>query len=58
MQTAGTTEGLRNLIDSNLLGSIKLIMMNPNIFGSQLFGLGSSLFLVVVLWRVLMCDVL
>lgn len=41
MQTAGTTEGLRNLIDTSLLGSVKLIIQNRDLFGPQLFGLGS-----------------
>lgn len=39
MQTAGTTEGLRNLIDSSLLSSVKLVMENRQVFGPQIFAL-------------------
>ena len=46
MQTAGTTEGLRNLIDSSLLASVKSIMQHRIVFGPQLFGLGESLLAV------------
>lgn len=42
MQTAGTTEGLRNLVDTSLLGSVKLIIQNRAMFGSQVFALGTS----------------
>lgn len=42
MQTAGTTEGLRNLIDTTLLGSVKSIIQHRIIFGPQLLGLGGS----------------
>lgn len=44
MQTAGTTEGLRNLIDSTLLASVKNVMVHRAIFGPQLFGLGEFCF--------------
>lgn len=40
MQTAGTTEGLRNLIDSSLLSSVKAIMEHRVVFGPQVFALG------------------
>jgi E3 ubiquitin-protein ligase HUWE1 len=43
MQTAGTTEGLRNLIDSSLLTSVKTIMDQRVIFGPQLFGLAINI---------------
>ena len=41
MQTAGTTEGLRNLIDTSLLGSVRSILQNRVVFGAQLFALGT-----------------
>ena len=43
MQTAGTTEGLRNLIDSSLLKSVKAIIQNRFIFGSQVLGLAINM---------------
>lgn len=43
MQTAGTTEGLRNLIDSSLLTSVKSIIQNRDLFGPQLFGLSINI---------------
>lgn len=43
MQTAGTTEGLRNLIDTSLLASIKSVMVNRVIFGPQLFALAINI---------------
>lgn len=48
MQTAGTTEGLRNLIDSSLLASVKLIMQNRVVFGPQVFALSESRLVVTV----------
>ncbi|KAM0754248.1 hypothetical protein T439DRAFT_311132 [Meredithblackwellia eburnea MCA 4105] len=43
MQTAGTTEGLRNLIDTTLLASVKSIIQNRAIFGPQLLGLAINI---------------
>jgi len=40
MTSAGTTEGLRNLIDTSLLGSVKKVMENRKVFGPQIFSLG------------------
>jgi hypothetical protein len=40
MQTAGVTDGLRNLIDSSLTMSVKLVMEHQKIFGPQIFALG------------------
>jgi E3 ubiquitin-protein ligase HUWE1 len=37
MQTSGTTEGLRNLIDTSLLSSVKLVMSHRVVFGPQIF---------------------
>ncbi|KAM0790628.1 hypothetical protein ACM66B_004490 [Microbotryomycetes sp. NB124-2] len=43
MQTSGTSEGLRNLIDSSLLSSVKKLLENRTIFGSQLFALAINI---------------
>lgn len=40
MQTSGTADGLRNLIDSSLPLSLKIIMEQPKAFGSSVFALG------------------
>lgn len=37
MTTSGTTEGLRNLIDTSLLSSVKTVMSHRVIFGPQIF---------------------
>ncbi|BFZ57287.1 E3 ubiquitin-protein ligase tom1 [Savitreella phatthalungensis] len=37
MQGAGTTDGLRNLIETSLLSSLKLIFEHSDIFGSSVF---------------------
>ena len=39
MGSSGTTDGLRNLIDSTLPQSLKFIMENPKIFGNSIFAL-------------------
>ncbi|ORE21321.1 hypothetical protein BCV71DRAFT_241689 [Rhizopus microsporus] len=39
MESSGTAEGLRNLIDSSLPHSLKLIMDNPKSFGNSIFAL-------------------
>ncbi|KAK4518814.1 ribosomal RNA biogenesis protein rrp5 [Mucor velutinosus] len=39
MGSSGTTDGLRNLIDSSLPQSLKLIMENPKLFGNGIFAL-------------------
>ncbi|GAA5851451.1 hypothetical protein JCM3766R1_000331 [Sporobolomyces carnicolor] len=43
MTTAGTTEGLRNLIDSSLLGTVKTVMENRRVFGPQIFSFATSI---------------
>ncbi|KAK4052443.1 E3 ubiquitin-protein ligase tom1 [Microbotryomycetes sp. JL201] len=43
MQTSGTSEGLRNLIDSSLLSSVKKLLEHRSIFGSQLFALAINI---------------
>ncbi|KAK4704493.1 hypothetical protein P7C70_g1715, partial [Phenoliferia sp. Uapishka_3] len=43
MQTAGTTEGLRNLIDTTLLASVKSVIQHRVIFGPQLLGLAINI---------------
>jgi E3 ubiquitin-protein ligase HUWE1 len=46
MQSSGTAEGLRTLIDSSLVKSIKLIMENKILFGPPIYAIGTS-----ELWR-------
>ncbi|KAI7908284.1 uncharacterized protein BX663DRAFT_482482 [Cokeromyces recurvatus] len=43
MDTSGTTDGLRNLIDSNLPHSLKLIMEYPKLFGSTILALAINI---------------
>ncbi|BGP42101.1 E3 ubiquitin-protein ligase tom1 [Rhodotorula kratochvilovae] len=43
MTTAGTTEGLRNLIDTPLLASVKQVMEHRRIFGPQVFSLATNI---------------
>ncbi|GAA5939453.1 E3 ubiquitin-protein ligase TOM1 [Sporobolomyces koalae] len=43
MTTAGTTEGLRNLIDSSLLATVKTVMENRRVFGPQIFSLATNI---------------
>ncbi|SCV71562.1 BQ2448_3150 [Microbotryum intermedium] len=43
MQTSGMTEGLRNLIDTSLLGSVKTVLQNRPIFGAQVFALAINI---------------
>ncbi|KAI5477219.1 E3 ubiquitin-protein ligase HUWE1 [Pseudohyphozyma bogoriensis] len=43
MQTAGTTEGLRNLIDTSLPASVRSIMTHRDVFGPQIFGLAINI---------------
>ena len=40
MQSSGTAEGLRSLIDTSLLKSIKKIVEYRGLFGSSVFPLG------------------
>ena len=40
MQSSGTTEGLRGLLDSSLLKSVKKIMQHRTIFGPSALALG------------------
>ncbi|KAG2231174.1 hypothetical protein INT48_002955 [Thamnidium elegans] len=39
MDSSGTTDGLRNLIDSSLPQSLKMIMENPKLFGNSIFAI-------------------
>ncbi|GAA6031536.1 hypothetical protein JCM8097_006506 [Rhodosporidiobolus ruineniae] len=43
MTTSGTTEGLRNLIDTSLLLSVKTVMSHRQIFGPQIFSLVTNI---------------
>lgn len=43
MQTSGTSEGLRGLIDSSLIKSIKDIIENRSLFGSSVLPIGKSM---------------
>ncbi|GAA5969495.1 hypothetical protein JCM11641_008133 [Rhodosporidiobolus odoratus] len=43
MTTSGTTEGLRNLIDTSLLTSCKTVMQNRLVFGPQIFSLSTNI---------------
>lgn len=40
---SGTTEGLRNVIDTSLLDSIKAVMQNRRVFGPQIFSLTANI---------------
>ncbi|KAI8368284.1 uncharacterized protein BYT42DRAFT_522115 [Radiomyces spectabilis] len=42
MESSGTADGLRNLIDSSLPNSLKLIMENPKVFGNSVFALTTN----------------
>lgn len=42
MQSSGTAEGLRTLIDSSLVKSIKMIMENKVLFGPPIYSIGKS----------------
>ncbi|CAO3635514.1 unnamed protein product [Mucor hiemalis] len=39
MESSGTADGLRNLIDSTLPQSLKMIMENPKLFGNSIFAI-------------------
>jgi E3 ubiquitin-protein ligase HUWE1 len=39
MESSGTTDGLRNLIDSSLPQSLKIIMESPKLFGNSIFAI-------------------
>lgn len=41
MQSSGTAEGLRTLIDSSLVKSIKLIMEHKVLFGPPIYSIGA-----------------
>jgi len=41
MQSSGTAEGLRGLIDSSLLKSIKKIIEHRNLFGPNVLPIGT-----------------
>ena len=43
MQSSGTTEGLRGLLDSSLLQSAKKIMENRGVFGPNALAIGNLL---------------
>ncbi|KAI8991027.1 hypothetical protein BDF20DRAFT_908845 [Mycotypha africana] len=42
MEASGTADGLRNLIDSTLPHSLRIIMENPKIFGNSIFALATN----------------
>ena len=42
MQSSGTSEGLRGLLDSSLLSSIKKVMQHRAVFGPSALALGGS----------------
>ncbi|RKP21053.1 hypothetical protein ROZALSC1DRAFT_11927, partial [Rozella allomycis CSF55] len=44
MQTNGTAEGMRNLIDSSLPKSVNLIFKNSKVFESNIYSLGVDIF--------------
>ncbi|GBC34534.2 DUF913-domain-containing protein [Rhizophagus irregularis DAOM 181602=DAOM 197198] len=43
MQSAGTADGLRNLIDTSLPDSIKKVFEQPKVFGSSIFALAINI---------------
>ena len=52
MQSTGTSEGLRGLIDSTLLQSIKKIIEYRGLFGPSVLPLGMSGLHVIESWKV------
>lgn len=46
MQSSGSTEGLRGLIDTSLLKSIKKIIDHRNLFGPSVLPLGENLYFI------------
>ena len=42
MQASGTSEGLRTLIDSSLLSSVKKVIERRSLFGPSVLALGKS----------------
>jgi E3 ubiquitin-protein ligase HUWE1 len=44
MESSGTADGLRNLIDSTLPHSLKLVVEQPQVFGNSVFALGKQCF--------------
>jgi hypothetical protein len=40
MQSSGTSEGLRGLLDSSLLQSVKKVMATRNVFGANVLAIG------------------
>jgi len=44
MQTSGTSEGLRGLIDTTLIQSIKKIIENRKLFGASVLPIGEPFF--------------
>lgn len=42
MQSSGTTEGLRGLLDSSLVKSVKKILENGNVFGPSILAIGKQ----------------
>lgn len=49
MQTSGTTDRVRNLIESSLPSNILTIVKNSATFGPTIFALGKSTFLNVLM---------
>jgi len=47
MQSSGTSEGLRGLIDTSLVKSIKKVIDNRGLFGPMVLPLGMTLALAV-----------
>jgi len=48
MQSAGTADGLRNLIDTSLPDSIKKVFEQPKVFGSSIFALGKIFYYQII----------
>ena len=42
MQSSGTSEGLRTLVDSTLIRSVKKIIENRGLFGPAIFSIGKK----------------
>jgi len=49
MQSSGTSEGLRGLIDTSLVKSIKKVIDNRGLFGPMVLPLGMTLTLAVLI---------
>lgn len=50
MQSSGTAEGLRGLLDSTLLKSVKKVLQNRSVFGPAILPIGMIFEVLPFLW--------